>query len=587
MQEKDIFAESIYSVEECLHLENRAQPNNVSLMLSIPGKPLKFAKVADAKNLLLQDGVTVISNGKDDKKGYIDGIYDPCIILDFGKVITARIELEVFCKKAGCRVDIGYAERLVDGYFANHISCPFTERFVMREGRKKYSPYAWEAFRYVKLRFYDCFDELSVFSVKAVEENYPFNERGTFESGDIQMNSVFDISRYTLRLCCHESVMDTPWREKGQWLGDVSAVTLGGVYACFGDTRLPAKFLSQSAENQFNSGLITMITNRSYDVEKSFSVLPDYSLWWIWALWNHYMYTGQENWIHIYYPHVIKILQTFIKHTDAEGFLVNLPGWTFIDWVKLDKREQSSVMNAIFYHVLECIGKMAEFKNDEYYEKTVSDIRTSIKNGFMDRYYNHGLGCFTDARHEDKLSESISEHSNCMAILAGLCDENTARGIIARLYEDKSVSYTEAQPFFTSIVLKALAKSGRIDLALDTIRERWGKRMVDCGATSTWEEWSKNGSERSGEYVGFMRSLSHAWSAFPAEFLIRGLMGLFVEQPGCGKVSLEPYAADFDYKAVFPVPQGEIKVECKGGQIRYSLPDEVECVDFSGSRRDL
>ena len=398
-----------------------------------------------------------------------------------------------------------------------------------------------------------------------------------FESGDDLINGVYDICKYTLKLCCHESIMDTPWREKGQWLGDVSAVTLGGIYACFGDTGLPAKFLSQSAENQIGPGLITMITNRSYEAEKSFAALPDYSLWWIWALWNHYMYTGQEHWIHTYYPHVIKILQTFLKHTDDEGFLVNLPGWTFIDWVKLDKREQSSTMNAIFYYVLECIGKMAELKNDEYYEKTVSHLRASIKKGFMDRYYTPGLGCFADSRYEGKLSESVSEHANCMAILAGLCDAGTANGIISKLYEEKTLPYTEAQPFFASIVLKALAASGRIDLALEIIRIRWGMRMVEDGATSTYEEWSKNGSERYGEYTGFMRSLSHAWSAFPAEFLIRGLMGLVIQQPGCGKISLNPFGGDFDYKAVFPVPQGEIEVECKGGQIRYSLPDGVEC----------
>ena len=39
--------------------------------------------------------------------------------------------------------------------------------------------------------------------------------------------------------------MGTPWREQGQFLGDVSAVTLGEIYSCFGDTKLPAKYLTQ------------------------------------------------------------------------------------------------------------------------------------------------------------------------------------------------------------------------------------------------------------------------------------------------------------------------------------------------------
>ena len=70
-------------------------------------------KFLEINNLTVETGKTTVQNGIDNSNGYIDGIYDPCIILDFGKVITARIELDIEVGIEGGSIDIGYAERLV------------------------------------------------------------------------------------------------------------------------------------------------------------------------------------------------------------------------------------------------------------------------------------------------------------------------------------------------------------------------------------------------------------------------------------------------------------------------------------------
>jgi hypothetical protein len=60
-------------------------------------------------------------------------------------------------------------------------------------------------------------------------------------------------------------------------VGDVAAVTLSGIYSCFGDTRLTGKFLKQSAANQLPSGLLRNVTNS----DRNHFLAADYSLWWI------------------------------------------------------------------------------------------------------------------------------------------------------------------------------------------------------------------------------------------------------------------------------------------------------------------
>jgi alpha-L-rhamnosidase len=127
------------------------------------------------------------------------------------------------------------------------------------------------------------------------------------------------------------------------------------------------------------------------------------------------------------------------------------------------------------------------------------------------------------------------------------------------------------------VVLRALNRIGRSDLALRIIRERWGRRMVEKGETSTLEEWYHNGGWRDGPFTGFLRTGSHAGSACPADFLIRDLIGLEIVEPGCAKVRLAPRATDFDYDVTFPTPRGgDVRVECASGEICTESEGEVE-----------
>jgi hypothetical protein len=504
-----------------------------------------------------------------------DGTYDPCIVLDFGRVITAypRVEMEGV---AGAALEIGYAERLIDGHFNNAIEGQFADRIVMKAGEQVYQPFTWKAFRYLKLRLRDTTEPVTLRSVRAIVTTYPYEEAGGFHSGDERLNDIFEISRATLRLCSNEFIMDTPWREQAQWLGDVAAVTLGGIYACFGDTALPGKFLRQAAANQHPTGMISNVSN---SVNHSWqSAIPDYSLWWIMGLWQHYTFTGEARWIHMFYPEAQRIIKGHVAHVNAFGLIENMPYWPFIDWADVDRRGECTAMNAIFYGALGALLKMAALKGDTYTEDKLTRLRETMRRHFQSRLFDPARGCFADARIDGALSEKVSEHANMAAIRWGLCDEAATAAVIDRLYESKVVPYTEAQPFFTSVVLQALDRVGRFDLALALIRERWGERMVARGATSVFEEWGINGSWRSGSYNGFMRTQSHAWSGHPAEFLIRNLMGLEILAPGCGRVRIAPKATDFDYRVVYPTPSGKIQVAYTDGAFEVEAPEAIALV---------
>jgi alpha-L-rhamnosidase len=577
MTDDPVLPVAVACTEECLDIMNRVRSEDLSTSLSAVGQPLNYARVEKAEALCTADGTAVLQCSTNHLDKVFDGVYNPCIVLDFGRVITAYPRIELV-GVAGGMLDIGYAERLLDGHFNNAIEGQFADRYVMVDGAQTYQPFTWKAFRYLKLRLRSCTEPITLKSVKAIVTTYPYEKQGAFESADDVLNKVFDISRYTLRLCSNEFIMDTPWREQAQWLGDVAGVTLGGIYACFGDTALPGKFLRQAAANQHPTGMISNVSNSVN--HRWQSAIPDYSLWWIMGLWNHFMYTGEVRWIHNYYPTALRVFQAHLQYVNAYGLIENMPYWPFVDWADVDKRGESTAYNAIFYGSLDALLQMAAFKHDVTTFSLIEQLMVTMYENFQARLFDPERGCFSDARidmspSESALSEKVSEHANMAAIFWGLCDEVAIDAIVKQFYEEKSIIYTEAQPFFTTVVLQALDRVGRFDLALDLIRERWGERMVARGATSVFEEWGMNGSWRTGEYTGFFRTHSHAWSAHPAEFLIRNLIGLSILEPGCGRVKLRPKLTEFDYDVAFPTPRGVIEVKNVSGGVEVTVPEGI------------
>ncbi len=572
--EDDIrYAKSIVKEEEILDVLNRMRSNDLSIILSCAGEKIKYSTISGSENLTGEAGFTIMKNSTMhiENRKESDGIYSPYVILDFGRIITAFVELDVEAP-AGAQMDIGYSERLFNGHFNNAIENMFADRLITKKGRQIYRPFTWKAFRYLKIQLHNAFEEVRINSVKAIISTFPYKEKGQFSSSDEKMNKLFDICKYTVRLCSNEFIVDTPWREQGQFTGDVSMVTLGLIYSCFGDTVLPSKYLGQCAEMQTVTGIIPPITNGKV---LEYPNLFDYNLHWVNAVYDHYLYTGEEKWIHAYYPHIIKIIYAFLRFCDKYCMLKEVTSM-FLDWVKLDTRGECALVNALLYYTLGNVKKMAEIKKDKYIIDLCSEAGEIIRLNYPERFFNEELGVFSDANVDDSLSGSISEHTNCAAILWGLCDRKTAESIIDKLYVQKSIDYIEAQPFFSAVILKALLKLDRMDLAIELIRNRWVKRMVDKGATSTYEEWTKNGSWRDGEQFNLtLRTESHAWSAFPADFLIRYIAGLEIIEPGCGKIKLKPQNPGFDFKSVFPTVKGNVYIECKNGEFDISADEGI------------
>ena len=557
----DLLPEKIRMTEEHIGINARSRHDDISINLSAKGKPVEYSEITDSENLLKSKGTAVFKSSSNHMDKIFDGYYNPSIVLDFGKVITAGIKLELTAE-GGQIIDIGYAERLIDGEFNNTIEGSFADRYITRDGVQTFESYAWKGFRYVKLLFRRCFSGITLVNVKAAATMYPYDERGKFTSSDMMLDSVFEMCRYTVKLCSNENIVDTPFREQGQWLGDPAAVTNGAIFSCFGDTKLVKKYILQSAQAQMPTGLLTNRTNLfNFDWQRT---IPDFSLWWVLAVWDYYMYSGDEDTLQKVYPAILKIIDAFIPYIDENGLICNMPYWVFIDWADIERAGECCALNAIYYGALEALLKIAAVRGDSFAIGKYRGIKGGIKESFTERFFNHDIGLFSDANVDGKLSEKISEQSNVAAVYFVLDtseDEKIIKRIIENLFIYKKTDYVEAQPFYTKVTLQALKKIGEMDLAVKIIGDKWGNRMVNRGAKSCYEEWYLNGSWREGHFNGFMRTNSHAWSAHPAEFLIKDIAGIEIAEAGCKALDVSPYRGTFDYDITYPTPLGDVRVE--------------------------
>jgi hypothetical protein len=107
-------------------------------------------------------------------------------------------------------------------------------------------------------------------------------------------------------------------------------------------------------------------------------------------------------------------------------------------------------------------------------------------------------------------------------------------------------------PFFMYFALKTLYKYDYPRLALDTQRQAWGA-FLDSGLTTCLETFKKSDT--------WTRSIAHAWSASPALFMVREVLGIRPVKPGFAEFTVEPKTDGLDFASgSVPTPHGRIEV---------------------------
>ncbi len=483
------------------------------------------------------------------------------LLIDFGKEVVGFLEFEVEAPE-GTIFDWNFFEEYVDGEIGFTDGLNNTLRYVAREGYQRYHSIVRRGFRYALLTIRNFRRPVRIYRVYCLLNTYPVALRGEFQCSDYLLNRIWEMCRYTTRLCMEDTFVDCPAYEQTFWVGDSRIEMLSNYYA-FGELRMPRRCLLLVADSLRRSSLPESQVPSGWQ-----NVLTTWSLLWIIACYEYYVHSGDKEFLREIYPHLKKTCDNFLKHLNREH-LLETEGWNMLDWAPMDTPNRGIIthLNAWLVMALRKVAKIAEILGKNEDKARYLHAAEGIKEAINRHLWSEERKAYIDCIHEDgRCSRIVSQQTNTVVYLCDCATEERRRIIVN--YIDKAppdfVKY--GSPFAMSFALEALAKAGRYEAMLGMIREWWGM-MLRYGATTCWETFPGwLGRDR------ITRSWCHAWGTGPLYVMSQYILGVRPLEPGFKKVLIEPHHCDLSWaRGRVPTPYGEVEVSWDREENEYRL----------------
>jgi hypothetical protein len=512
------------------------------------------------------------------------------IVLDFGQTVTGRPRLD-FSAPEGAVIDVGFSERLQDDHIEPQepgFAAQNVDRVIAREGRQQWERFEWTGLRYLQLTIRHATQPLTIHAVELNFTSYPVEYQGSFESSDPLLNQIWEAGAYTVQLCMQDGYIDCPLREQRQWVGDAYVESLIN-FVAFGDPYLTARLLRQVAQTQRPDGMTQMATLGDMAADGTMTI-TDYCLYWLMTIREYVRYTGDQAIVTELFPSVEKALAWFERHLNQHGLLENLPHWLFVDWAQVDKRGESAVLNAQYYHSLLMCAELAEMVDAGRQAENWRAQAELINQAINTYLWDEARGVYVDCRVRGEQSRRVSQHANAMCIGYGVAPRSRWNSILAYITDPTRLKLTAlgmgseneikelppfdeeqdvvlAQPFFMHHIHRALIQAGRTDLLLANIRQHWGAMLAN-GGTSLWETWQPHLSQ------------CHGWSGTPTYNLSTVVLGIAPLTNGFEYTLIAPQPADLQWaRGSCPTPHGNIFIGWQlveeGFRLEVTAPEKV------------
>jgi len=456
------------------------------------------------------------------------------ILVGFDNYWSGRPEL-VLSGPEGAIVDIAWHEKLADGRFDVRDTRVYTaDRFICAQGENRIVPEEWKTGRFLQLTFRQVSAPIQVKSLQFHREEYPLHQRLAFQSSDDRLNRIFEISLHAVRRCMHDNIMDCPWRERRQWIGDVQRISLINHFA-FGDTTLVRAVLRQHAHLQDSTG-------RMWVCVPIWEEFPTQSMEWLRAVLEYTEYTGDQTLLQEIFDNAEMLHRWFLRHREGEGvlFLHTPPLQVWIDNPHQNRLGQWQYQVPFLGYNLryllflddmaDCFQRMGR---PEDHARVVRD-RKKLGPEILKLFRDSETGLLSDCPpgHQGP-PKTFSEMGHALAICADLLSSEEAKNLwdqFQKIRLERPDAIIHPSPFGKYHTHQALARMGRHDAIMDDILTLWGP-MVDAGAATTWESFEGKTSH------------CHGWAGIPILALAGLILGFdprkagTARKEGCGSVA--------------------------------------------------
>ncbi|MEV6109358.1 family 78 glycoside hydrolase catalytic domain [Streptomyces sp. NPDC051940] len=487
---------------------------------------------------------------------------DGTVVADFGKVVPARPAVHFDAGQAGRTVPLrtGYELTGTGRVATSSLATQGTNMsfpYIQKDGPQDYAAFTHLGFRYLEIPgAQEEFDADDV-SATVVYTAVPNDGEASFRSSDETLDQVWELLQHSALNSVQEQFVDTPTREKGQFLGDaanISYATMQGFRERTATRQAIREFLD-SQRRYWNSGADAGRYNAVYPNGDGKRDIPDYTEMFVDWVWRYYTVTGDRELLAEAYQSIRATAEYVLRHIPADGptagLVTNLTGgsgayrYGIVDWPEPGRfgydmdTAARTVINALGVDVLRRTADMAQELGRPAAESAGYRGAQQGLVAAMNARLRAADGMYVDGLKADGTqSAHQGQHSTSYAMAFGVAPREDH----ARLADRIAAMGMKQGPMTAHRLLQALSEADRPDavLRLLTAKDDLGwANILDQGATFTWEAWTLD--------AGSNHSQSHGWGAQAAVDVTETLLGVRPGAPGGATVRIVPPAEGLRY----------------------------------------
>ena len=301
------------------------------------------------------------------------------------------------------------------------------------------------------------------------------------------------------------------------------------------------------------------------------TVLFDYNAYWLQALNDYVLYSGDVGLARQVWPNVVRLIDRFyVAHTLPSGLLVNdLGPW---DYAYIRRRGNVvAYFNAQYVYALGKAVQLAGWLGDAQHAGAWTTRAQAAHTAFADAFWDGAA--FSDTT-TDRATHP--QDGNTFALLAGITTKAQATSVLDYLWAHDKRDYgntivdrdvwdgpawgwqanQRVYPFISYFEVRARFEANQDVAALDQIRRTWGY-MVTNGPGTMWETIGPYGGTPTDPHP----SWDAGWSSGGAPALTEYVLGVAPTAPGFMTFTVTPHPGDLGAASGdVPTPFGTIRV---------------------------
>ena len=408
----------------------------------------------------------------------------------------------------------------------------FKDDYIAKEGTQDYESYPWRTGNTLIL---EVDAGITLKKVGYRRSYYPSEEVGRFQTGEKDLDTLFQKAQNTLSICMRDTYMDCPERERSPYLGDAANQIGMSFYALDTESHKMTKKTILTLLGWIKEDHILPTRSPS----KTTNECPAQNLAFLVATRDYYLNTGDAETMKLFYPAMIEYLKLWSMGED--GLPENRIGsflWT--DWgIGTD---ENLVQTCFYYYALTTARKLADDLSVSNENAFLDERIDSIEKNFRSVYYDG------TAFRAPAYSGEYDDRGNAMVVVSGLAMTEDYPGILNVL---KSVE--TASPYMEKYVLEALCLMGETAYSKERMLKRYQEMIHDEGST-LFELWHKDEG-----------TVNHGWTGGPLTIMGRYYAGVYPVKAGYEIYDIRPSDILDNFSSSFETVRGTIALSYKKG----------------------